>query len=101
MGGIGLTLAEYLAQTVQAKLVLVSRSAFPARAESAAIESSEDQPEERVGRTIRHLRQLESLGAEVLVVRADTANPEQMREVIRQTHERFGGLHGVIHAAGV
>jgi acyl transferase domain-containing protein len=101
MGGIGLTLAEYLAQAVQAKLVLVSRSAFPDRAEWAAVEASEDQQDERVSRTIRQLRQLEALGAEVLVVRADTVNPEQMREAIRQTHERFGGLHGVIHAAGV
>ncbi len=31
LGGIGLTLAHYLAQTVQAKLILTGRSAFPAR----------------------------------------------------------------------
>jgi phthiocerol/phenolphthiocerol synthesis type-I polyketide synthase E len=96
-GGIGLTFAEYLAQTAQAKLVLVSRSAFPDRAEWAAHEQQED----RISGTIRQLQQLEALGAEVMVVSADTANLEQMRDVLQQTRERFGALHGVIHAAGV
>ena len=100
-GGIGLTLAEYLAQAVQAKLVLLSRSAFPERAEWAALAASEDQQDERVSRTVRQLQQLEALGAEVLVLRADTTDDEQMREAVRQTKERFGALHGVVHAAGV
>jgi len=101
MGGIGLTLAEYLAQTVQAKLVLVSRSPFPDRADWPAWEAMPDEQENRLSSTIRQLLQLEALGAEVMVVSADTASLEQMREVIAQTRERFGGLHGVIHAAGV
>jgi acyl transferase domain-containing protein/acyl carrier protein len=100
LGGLGLTFAEHLSQTVQAKLVLVSRSTFPNRAEWTAWEATHDQ-EERVGQTIRQLLHLEALGSEVMVVTADTANQEQMREVIDQIRQRFGGLHGVIHAAGV
>ncbi|MBD2095654.1 SDR family NAD(P)-dependent oxidoreductase [Trichocoleus sp. FACHB-591] len=80
LGGIGLSLARYLAELVQAKLVLVSRSG---QAESQTLQA------------------LEALGAEVLVVQADVTNREQMRDAIAQTLQRFGKLNGVIHAAGI
>src|SRR5438093_9136995 len=32
--------------------------------------------------------------------RADSADQDQMRAVIREADERFGTIHGVIHAAG-
>ncbi|MBD1865331.1 MULTISPECIES: type I polyketide synthase [Trichocoleus] len=80
LGGIGLSLAHYLAESVQAKLVLVSRSG---QAESQTLQA------------------LESLGAEVLVVQADVTNREQMKDAIAQTLQRFGRLNGVIHAAGI
>lgn len=83
MGGIALVLAEYLARTVQAKLILVGRSA-PLAAEK-----------------MQKLQQLEALGAEVLVLTADVANTRQMHSAIAQSLERFGEIHGVIHAAGV
>ncbi|MGI8503165.1 MAG: type I polyketide synthase, partial [Hassallia sp.] len=80
MGGIGLALAEYLAKTVQAKLVLLGRS-LPSGTEK--------------------IKQLEALGAEVLLLTADVTNEEQMQNAIAQSLERFGTIHGVIHAAGV
>ncbi len=48
---------------------------------------------------IRKLKELEDLGAEVHVVSADVANLEQMQAVKAETFERFGTIHGVIHAA--
>jgi acyl transferase domain-containing protein/acyl carrier protein len=83
MGDIGLVLAEYLARTVQAKLILLGRSA-PLAAEK-----------------MQKLQQLEALGAEVLVLTADVANTGQMQSAIAQSLKRFGEIHGVIHAAGV
>ncbi|MEA5621855.1 type I polyketide synthase [Nostoc sp. UHCC 0251] len=80
MGGIGLVLAEYLAKTVQAKLVLLGRS-FP---------SDNDK-----------IKQLEASGAEVLVLAADVTNEEQMQSAIAQSLERFGTINGVIHTAGI
>jgi acyl transferase domain-containing protein/acyl carrier protein len=80
MGGMGLVLAEYLAKTVQAKLILLGRS-LPTGSEK--------------------IQQLEALGAEVLVLSADVTNYEQMQSAIAQSLERFGTIHGVIHAAGV
>jgi acyl transferase domain-containing protein/acyl carrier protein len=91
VGGIGLTLAAYLARTVQAKLVLTSRSALlPADTTAAA-----DDP--------RHAQvaALTALGAEVLVLSADVTDRAAMADVVATTLARFGALHGVIHAAGV
>jgi len=80
MGGIGLILAEYLAKTVQAKLILLGRS-LPCENDK--------------------IKQLEALSAEVLVLAADVTNEEQMQSAIAQSLERFGTIHGVIHTAGV
>lgn len=44
---------------------------------------------------------MQALGAEVLVVSADVVKHEQMEKVLQQTYDKFGELHGVIHAAGV
>lgn len=100
LGHIGLTLAEYLARTAHSKLILVGRSSFPAREEWSQWLTSHD---ERVStsRTIKKLVELEALGAEILVVSADVADEERMREVLTQATERFGAIHGVIHAAGI
>jgi acyl transferase domain-containing protein/acyl carrier protein len=80
MGGISLVLAEYLAKTVQAKLILLGRS-LPSNNEK--------------------IKQLEALGAEVLVLAADVTNYEQMQSAIAQSLERFGTINGVIHTAGI
>jgi acyl transferase domain-containing protein/acyl carrier protein len=96
-GGIGLALAKYLAQTVRAKLVLIARSGLPARSEWPRLKSDPGE----MGRRIREIESLEALGSEVLVFRADVANPAEMRAAVRGARTRFGAIHGVIHAAGV
>ncbi len=81
LGGIGLALAERLAQRHQAKLVLTRRSPLDDRA-------------------IDRVRLLEAAGVEVLAFSADVADVAQMRAVVQAALYRFGALHGVIHAAG-
>jgi len=100
LGGIGLVLADYLAQTIQAKLVLTGRSAFPDREEWGQWLATHAE-HDKVSRQIRTLRKLEDLGAEVLVVSADAGDAASMQRVVRQARERFGSLNGVIHSAGV
>jgi acyl transferase domain-containing protein len=100
LGGIGLVLAEYLAQTVQAKLVLVRRSALPKKSEWEQWLTTHDETD-GTSLKIRKVQELESNGAEVLVVSADVSNLEQMQDVIAQAQQQFGQLNGVIHAAGV
>ncbi|MDF5719757.1 MAG: SDR family NAD(P)-dependent oxidoreductase [Rhizonema sp. PD37] len=100
LGGIGLVLAEYLALTVRAKLILTGRSAFPARDEWEEWLTTHDE-QDIISRKIQKVQELEELGAEVLVSSADVSNSEQMQQAIAQAQGQFGQLNGVIHAAGV
>lgn len=91
LGSLGLVLAEYLAQ-FQAKLILIGRSSFPQRDEWSQLLMKDD----ATSRKIQKLLELENLGAEVMVVKANTANLEQMQHAIAQA-EKFGAINGVIH----
>jgi amino acid adenylation domain-containing protein len=99
-GGIGLALAEHLAQTRRARLSLVGRSALPPKSEWAQWLSAHAADDETSDR-IRRIQAMESLGAEVLAASADVSDEAQMREVLRLTREHFGVINGVIHAAGI
>ena len=79
-GGIGLALAEHLAHTMQARLILTSRSGQLGDAARAALERA---------------------GADVLVMAADVTDPTAMTRVADAIAARFGRLDGVVHAAGV
>jgi NAD(P)-dependent dehydrogenase (short-subunit alcohol dehydrogenase family)/acyl carrier protein len=97
LGGIGLSLAEHLVRRVRARLVLVGRTPMPARANWEPLSAHDPAMRNRIERLLA----IEALGAEVVVECADVADIGQMRGVIDRVHERFGALHGVIHAAGV
>ncbi|GII54384.1 hypothetical protein Pth03_27730 [Planotetraspora thailandica] len=97
LGGIGLSVAAYLAEHVQANLVLTGRTALPPRAEWDQWAGRDGETAER----IRSVLRLEELGAGVMVAAADVTDAGQVGEVVRQAVERFGALHGVVHAAGV
>jgi acyl transferase domain-containing protein/acyl carrier protein len=99
LGALGLALAQHLARTVRAKLVLLGRSGLPPRDEWAQW-SANYGTHDGVAAKIERVRALEALGAEVLIISADVSNLEQMQAAIARTHERFGALNGVIHAAG-
>ncbi|MCL6753055.1 SDR family oxidoreductase [Nostoc sp. CCCryo 231-06] len=100
LGSIGLVLAEYLARTVQAKLLLTGRSALPKKDEWEQWLNTHDETD-NTSHKIRKVQELEQLGAEVLVVSADVSNIQQMQNAIVQAQQQFGQLNGVIHAAGV
>jgi acyl transferase domain-containing protein/NADPH:quinone reductase-like Zn-dependent oxidoreductase len=99
LGGLGLALADHLARSVQANLVLVGRSSLPARTEwDSWLRSHDDQ--DPVGGTIRRLQVCEAAGGNVLVATADVTDRVRMRAVVADARNRFGTIHGVIHAAG-
>ncbi|WP_141713140.1 SDR family NAD(P)-dependent oxidoreductase, partial [Streptomyces sparsogenes] len=81
-GALGRVLAEHLARTHAAKLVLIGRS----------------EPDER---TRAWHRTLTGLGAEVLALRADVARADELGAALTAARDRFGALHGVFHLAGV
>ena len=100
MGGIGMAIAEHLARTVRAKLVLVSRSPFPPQLEWAQWTNTHSDAD-LTSIAIHQLQALIAIGAEVLVVNADVADLAQMQAVRDRLHQTFGELHGIFHAAGV
>jgi acyl transferase domain-containing protein len=100
LGGIGYTIAEYLAKSVRAKLILTGRSLLPPREEWEQWPASHD-PEDKTSRKIKNVTALEDLGSEVLVCSADVSHYRQMQDVITRAEKQFGPVNGVIHAAGL
>jgi len=100
LGGIGLELAEHLARSVQARLVLVGRSELPQKTEWASwLETHAES--DLIARRIRKVQAMERLGSEVMIAQADVANLNQMREIVAVALQRFGPINGVIHSAGI
>ncbi len=97
-GQVGFAMAERLAEQFQAKLALVGRSAFPSRDQWDAILEGDD---DRLAARVRRVRELEAGGAQFLSLAADVADAAALGRAIEEAAERFGALHGVIHAAGL
>ncbi|GAA0280022.1 hypothetical protein GCM10010302_17220 [Streptomyces polychromogenes] len=85
LGGIGVTLAGYLARACSARIVLLGRRGEDGLAPDAA----------------RALEQLRAGGAEVHTERADVADAAALAGALDRVRERFGRIDGVVHAAGV
>jgi acyl transferase domain-containing protein/acyl carrier protein len=101
LGGLGLGLAEHLHTSVGARLGLLSRSPLPPRDEWDGILAESPDAERGVAYRVRKVRQLEEAGAEVLTVAADVTDAEAMAAAVGEVRQRFGGIDGVVHAAGV
>ncbi|SDY87557.1 SDR family NAD(P)-dependent oxidoreductase [Nitrosomonas sp. Nm33] len=99
LGGIGLTIAEYLARTQQAKLVLLGRSPIPARENWQEVLSMVNE-DNSLRSKLEKVMRLEALGAQVLVLNADVANLSELQTAVTQARQFFGAINGVIHAAG-
>ncbi len=78
---IDFALAQYLAEAVHARLILLSDNAFPER--------------------VTDVQALEEAGAEVLVLEADVTSREAVEAIISQARDRFGEINGVVHTASV
>lgn len=96
---LGFNLAKHLAETVKARLILTGRSVVPAREEWSKWLASHDE-QDSVSNQIRKVQELEELGAEVLVIKAQVADLQQMETAINHAEQQFGKINGVIHAAG-
>ena len=97
LGGIGLALARHLALTAGARIALLGRSGIPARSEWGRHTAAGGELERR----IRAVQDLESSGAEVLVLAVDVVDQDQMRGAVEQIRQRFGRIDGAFHLAGV
>ncbi len=102
LGGVGQALARRLARA-GARLVLIGRAGLPPREEWDQILAAPAGPGAGDPRAlrVRRLRELEEGGAEVLWVAADVTDRAALRRLRAEILERFGALHGIVHAAGV
>lgn len=100
LGGLGLALARHLADSVQGRLVLVGRNPLPERDawEHRLADLDEGDP---VAERLRAVLELEDAGAEVLPLAADVSDARALAAAVERAKQRFGAIHGVIHAAGV
>jgi acyl transferase domain-containing protein len=81
LGAMGLAFAERFARQAKVKLALLSRGGAAGKEEL--------------------VREIEALGSEVMVVRADVTDPEAMAAAVAAVRERCGPIRGAIHAAGL
>ncbi|MEH1791679.1 beta-ketoacyl synthase N-terminal-like domain-containing protein [Nostoc sp.] len=97
---IGLVVAEHLAKTVQAKLLLLEAEGFPNRQEWLEWLKTHDE-QDNISDKILKVQELENLGAEVLIKSVDVVNVAQMQSAIAQAQEQFGQLNGVFHTTKI
>jgi epothilone polyketide synthase D len=83
LGGLGLRLAEWLAQRGAGHLVLVGRSGAATPEQQAAVAA------------------LRARGTAVTVVRADVTDRGQMQRVLDEIAQQARPLRGIVHAAGL
>ncbi len=100
LGGIGVTLAEWLARNVSARLVLTSRTALPNRGEWDAWLAAHD-GSDPTSQRIRDIERIEAAGGEVVVIGADIASVTEMRSALAAVEAGWGPVTSVIHAAGI
>ena len=100
LGGISLTVARRLAERRAAKLVLLSRSGLPSRDQWDDLIAKLGEGH-ALSQRIAAVRSIEAAGGEVEVMAGDVTDVVRMREITAEMRRRFGGVHGVVHAAGV
>ncbi len=88
--------AEYLASSVQARLVLSGKWGLPPQ--SQWDEVTEQDPE--AFRRIAQLRRLEKQGAEVALCDSGPNGSQPLQKAVDEAIRRFGNLHGVVYAGG-
>jgi len=100
LGGLGLLMAEFLAEHYKANLVLLGRSAFPEESDwDGFIKLNGDT--HRTSKKIAQLRDIISRGGKVLVANADVSDVDAIRSAVDKGIKRFGSINGIFHTAGV
>lgn len=99
-GGIGATLARFLAERHHARLILVSRGELPPESEWDGWLQSHDR-ENAKSQRIRLLRDLQAAGCSFHVISADVADAKEMKRGLQRAQRRLGPVAGVLHCAGI
>lgn len=100
MGGLGTVIADYLAETTQARLVLIGRSEFPDIDQWDNWLKSHS-PQDRISRKIKQLQGIKEKAGAILIYRADVSYVEQLEQIRDEIIAKYGEINGLIHAAGI
>lgn len=100
LGELGTNLAKHLGENHKAKLVIVMRTVLPSADEWNSWLENNDSDNE-VSQKILQIRELEQLGAEVLIRSADVKNQAEIEQIVKETIDKFGKIDGVFHLAGI
>jgi FkbM family methyltransferase len=99
LGGIAMAIADYLARSICAKLILIARTPLPPRNEwQRVLAEMQSGP---LVQKINALRALEASGATVCVEGGDVIDTIRMGQILSDVKRRFGRVDGVIHTAAV
>ncbi|MDW3191301.1 MAG: beta-ketoacyl synthase N-terminal-like domain-containing protein [Cytophagales bacterium] len=93
-GGMGSTIAKFLAENYQAKVALFSSSSIPPREQWDLPLNEKDQQKVSV------LRSIDELGGEVMSFAVNIADHSSMKEAFADICSSWGDIHGIIHTAG-
>jgi acyl transferase domain-containing protein/acyl carrier protein len=96
-GGVGLILADYLARTWCANLVLIGRSKLPGHDSPTAVAKDGSQPPLSRATVLQGIRERAS---GMMLVEANVADEKQMRDAFQKVVGKFGGVDGIFHLAG-
>jgi len=99
-GGMGFTLAEYLVNALNSRLILVD-ILTPSTGEKLDKWLYSQEREQDILNKKKKIKEWEIGGAEILVHDVDVSDYQGMKHVISQAEERFGPINGVIHTAGL
>jgi acyl transferase domain-containing protein len=100
LGGVGLVLAQHLAGTAKACVILISRTELPPASEWKALMEAPDTPED-LKRKIQGVVSIEQLGGRPVVMTADTADQAAMKRLFSTVQVQYGPVRGIVHAAGL
>ncbi|PWW07330.1 phosphopantetheine binding protein [Paenibacillus cellulosilyticus] len=98
-GGIGLEIADSIADYSGVKMALLGRTPLPPRQQWEAVLASSNDTEsvERIKKMI----QLERKGAKVAYYSVDIAEMAACEELFAKLRDTYGTINGVIHGAGI
>ncbi len=92
LGGVGLSIARFLAETHQASLILTSRSGRP---------TVSDENDHETARRLELLDEIDGLATDLEVVAVDATDEQAMTALVDRIEAESGPLNGAIVAAGV
>ena len=100
LGGIGLVLARHIAGKTRSRIVLISRTPLPPEADWPSLMASPGTSRD-LQEKIRGMQAIVEAGGQPIAMQADVSNAVAMKNVMTEIRNRYGAVHGIVHAAGV